>query len=223
MKLAIIDFDGTLFPRETLPFLMKYWLKDGQSKMKHRIVMARIMPYYLLYKLSFGNRRIKEGFRTNSVRIFNSLFEGMRKEEVERFLKRAGREIRTLLRPSLVNEIRRLKEEGYKTVVLSGAYEALLLECTRDLGIDHIIGSQITFTDQVYRSNTGLTMVEGRRKVQIIEMKFDLDEKDWSRAVAYGDSITDVELLKRVGNPVMVEPDELLARTGKELNWKMID
>ena len=222
MKLAIIDFDGTLFPRETLPFLMKFWIRDGQNKRKHNIVMAKIMPYYLLYRLSFGNRKIKEGFRTHSVKVFNRLFDGMVQEELEGFMQRAGAEIRTLLRPSLLKEIKHLKEEGFTTVVLSGAYEDLLMECTRDLHIDHIIGTKITFKDQVYRADAGLSMVEGRNKVQIIGEYFGLGEQDWSQATAYGDSITDVELLKRVGNPVMVEPDELLAQTGKELSWKTL-
>ena len=57
----------------------------------------------------------------------------------------------------------------------------------------------------------------------MIEKHFDLEDQDWSQATAYGDSITDVELLKRVGNPVMVAPDELLAQTGEELSWKRLD
>jgi 2-hydroxy-3-keto-5-methylthiopentenyl-1-phosphate phosphatase len=72
MKLAIIDFDGTLFPRDTIPFLMNFWLEDGQSRLKHKLTMAKIMPYYYLYKLSFGNKKIKEGFRTHALKMFNA-------------------------------------------------------------------------------------------------------------------------------------------------------
>lgn len=223
MKLAIIDFDGTLFPRDTLPFLMEFWLKDGQSKAKYYLVMAQIMPHYGVYKLSFGNRKIKEGFRTHALKAFNRIFDGMKKEDVESFLIRAGKEVRKLLRASMLDEIEMLKENGYTTVLLSGAYEHLLASCTAGIEIDHVIGSKISFKDNVYRADSGLAMIEGRRKVQVLEKYFDLNELDWSHASAYGDSITDVELLKRVGNPVMVEPDEVLAQTGKQFSWRQID
>lgn len=32
MKLAIYDFDGTLFQNETLPFILKYWQKNKYKK-----------------------------------------------------------------------------------------------------------------------------------------------------------------------------------------------
>ncbi len=223
MKLAIIDFDGTLFPRDTLPFLMEFWLKDGQSKVKYYLVMAQIMPYYGVYKLSFGNRKIKEGFRTHALKAFNRIFDGMNGEEVESFLVRAGKEVRKLLRSSMLDEIGRLRKDGFTTVLLSGAYEHLLKSCTYDIEIDHVIGSKISFVNNVYRADSGLAIIEGRQKVQVIEKHFNLNEQDWSQACAYGDSITDVELLKRVGNPVMVEPDEVLALTGKQLSWRQID
>ena len=31
MKLAIFDFDGTISPQDTLPFLLKQWKKFGYS------------------------------------------------------------------------------------------------------------------------------------------------------------------------------------------------
>ncbi len=34
MKLAIYDFDGTLFDEETLPFIAKYYGKNKYSKIK---------------------------------------------------------------------------------------------------------------------------------------------------------------------------------------------
>lgn len=147
----------------------------------------------------------------------------MNQEEVEGFLARAGKEVRILLRTSMLDEIGSLKEEGYTTVLLSGAFEHLLQSCTLDLDIDHTIGSKLTFNNQVYRADVGLSMIEGRHKVQVIDRHFSLGEQDWTQATAYGDSITDVELLHRVGNPVMVAPDEQLAQTGTERNWRRID
>jgi HAD superfamily phosphoserine phosphatase-like hydrolase len=147
----------------------------------------------------------------------------MNQEEVEGILERAGKKIRVILRPSILEELEKLKQDDYQIVLLSGAYENLLRACTYDLPFDHVIGSKLSFKDQVYRADAGLSMIEGRHKVQVIDRHFELGEQDWTQATAYGDSITDVELLHRVGNPVMVAPDEQLAQTGTERNWRRID
>jgi len=47
MKLAIFDFDGTLFPVETLPFLLSQWKKLKYSKTRYYKTYIFLMPLYL--------------------------------------------------------------------------------------------------------------------------------------------------------------------------------
>jgi phosphoserine phosphatase len=47
VKLAIFDFDGTLFLEDTLPFLLKQWAKFGYSKLKLGIVYASLARLYV--------------------------------------------------------------------------------------------------------------------------------------------------------------------------------
>lgn len=37
MKLAIFDFDGTLVPKDALPFVLAQWKKQNYSKIKYLI------------------------------------------------------------------------------------------------------------------------------------------------------------------------------------------
>ena len=46
MKLAIFDFDGTMFPNDTLAFLLSEWKKQGYSKKKY---YNTIIPVVFLY------------------------------------------------------------------------------------------------------------------------------------------------------------------------------
>ncbi len=221
MKVAIIDFDGTLFPKDTIPFMMDFWIKDGQNKWRYRKIMALIYPYYLLYKLSMGNKAIKEKFRTYSFKTFNRLFDGFSEQEIYAFFHRAGLAIRKELRPSMVQEIKRLQADGYKTVLLSGAYRELLKASVYDLNFYSILGSTLKFDkDGIFDAINGLTMIEGRHKVSIVGDHFSLSENDWLDAYAYGDSITDAQLLSKVGHPVMVAPDPLLIEMGLRMQWK---
>lgn len=56
MKLAIFDFDGTLFPHETLPFLLKQWKIQKYSRARLYCVYMVIGGMYIWYKLGFGRK-----------------------------------------------------------------------------------------------------------------------------------------------------------------------
>lgn len=51
MKLAIFDFDGTLFTKQTIPFFIEQWHKLNYSKSKLFIIKNRIIFLFIKYKL----------------------------------------------------------------------------------------------------------------------------------------------------------------------------
>lgn len=221
MKAAIFDFDGTLFPYQTLPWLMDFRQRQGYPRLPAVWFRLRILPYYLLYRLR-DSEAVKEGFRAYSYRCFNQLFHGMEEDRFLGFLHQAGREIAPLLRPSVVTELERRRAGGYRIVILSGAYTELLRAATEALEPDLVIGSVIRFEAGIYHAGTGLQMIQGKDKVEAIGSYGREGPIDWKASYAYSDSITDIELLERVGNPVMVAPDALLAEAGQAAGWPVI-
>lgn len=53
MKLAIFDFDGTLFPNQTIPYLMKRYVKLGYSKIRYSVFLGKLFIAFIKYKLFF--------------------------------------------------------------------------------------------------------------------------------------------------------------------------
>ena len=50
MKLAIFDFDGTLFPYDTLPFLLSQWKKQQYPIIPYLRTLSTVVVLYIQYK-----------------------------------------------------------------------------------------------------------------------------------------------------------------------------
>lgn len=66
MKLAVFDFDKTLFPKDTIPYLMKQWYKLDYPKTKIIKVYMKLLPAFIVYKLSIGGTKTNAKQRNSS-------------------------------------------------------------------------------------------------------------------------------------------------------------
>lgn len=223
MKVAIFDFDRTLFPKDTIPYLLSQWYKLKYSRTKLMKVYLYLLPAYIKYKLGIGSKLSKENARQLAVRGFNDLFRGMTKEEVENYFILASESIKKILNSSVVEEIVKAKSKNMHTVIISGAYTPLLKNIGNYLEIDTIIGTDLYYTDDgFYDFNKELSVIKGEKKVVMIKDFFKDVEIEWDESYVFTDSIRDVELLKLVGNPVAVNPDQDLKSIAKDLDWKIL-
>lgn len=223
MKLAIFDFDGTLFPKETIPFLLFQWRKLNYSKLKLAEVYFRTLGVYIIYRTGLYSNISKEKFRITAVKEFNRLFRDMNKEEINQFFLDASKSINELLKISIIEEIERAKNNGFHTVILSGSFNILLKHISENLDIDTIIGTEMHFNDDdMLDFEKGLTLVSGSVKVKELKSHFNDHEVNWNESYAYADSFSDLELLESVGNPVAVNPDNMLKSIAKDKKWRII-
>ncbi len=223
MKLAIFDFDGTLFPKETLPFLLVQWRKLNYSKTKLAEVYSRTIVLYIIYKIGICSALSKEKFRIIAVKEFNRIFKGMSKKEIDTFFLDASKNIQKLLKSTVVSEIKKAKDDGFHTVILSGSYNILLKYIAVNLDIDTIIGTEMYFNnDDKLDFNRKLSIVSGSCKVKKLRDYFKDYKINWIESCAYADSFSDLELLELVGNPIAVNPDTMLKSIAKEKEWHII-
>ncbi len=225
MKVAIFDFDGTLFPVETIPFLMKQYTKMGHSRYKQVTMMMRLLPDLVAYKLKI--QPDKEIFRHKAVYKFLSLFEGMTEEEVHEFFLANVSVVRSLLDPEIVEEVKKRKQGGFYTVLLSGCFDMLLKPLGEAVGFDEVIGTSLVFMkhkDDRHRmkSSTPITIVSGDNKLAAAEGLGGSEVVDWEASAGYADSSYDAPMLKLVGHSIAVNPDQALEAMAKELGWAIM-
>jgi len=220
MKLAIFDFDGTLFPQDTLPFLLKQWKKFGYSRAKRYKVYLSVSGLYLRYKLGKGSR---EDIRKEGMRKFTRIFADMSKKEFKDFLLRCSVPIMSELDPEIVQEVKKAKNSGYHTVLLSGCYEVFLKYVAEALGIDTVIGTEMRYKNGRVDLKTPMEIVSGEVKTERLRAYFEDKDVYWSGSAAYADSMSDINILRMVGKPVAVRPEKELRQVAERKDWRIMD
>ena len=220
MKLAVFDFDGTLSPQDTLPFLLKQWKKFGYSRTKRYRVYASVGGLFLRYKLGRGER---EEIRKEGMRRFSRIFSGMGKKEFREFLQRSSQNILPELSAEILREVKKAKASGFHTVLLSGCYETFLKYVAEAIGIDTVIGTEVHFKNGCVDTDTPMDIVSGDAKTRRINAFFAEKDIDWAQSTAYADSMSDICILEMVGKPVAVHPEDELRAVAEKKGWRIIE
>ena len=222
MKLAVFDFDGTLFPQDTLPFLLRQWHAQGRSFKKLFKAYASVGVLYVRYKL--GARGLsREMMRRTALQRVTRIFDGMTEQEVSAFFKQNAELIVPLLRKSVLEELKKAKAEGFHTVLLSGGYQTLMEHVGAMIGIDNVVATAIYYKDGIADTRRELDIVCGDGKADSLVAAFEGREVDWQGSVAYADSYSDLPILRMVGQPVAVCPDRDLDAMLPELGWRVME
>ncbi len=220
MKVAIFDFDGTLFPEETFPLLMSNLKNHPIHFKKYRNFFLRIFPVYLAYKCKlYPEQKMKEYSMWSYITAFGS----SPKTEIEKFFSQIGGIMSQNLSEPMLHRLEQHKKDGYYTMLVSGAYEPLLQSVTKNVDFDCIIGSSIPYTNDTLSKNSPLTYIYGERKTESINEHLSDFNVDWQNSFAYGDSYTDLNVLELVGNPVAVNPEPRLLELANHKNWEIIN
>lgn len=220
MKLAIFDFDGTLFPHDTIPYLLTQWKKNKMCRKKHAKVFKSLIAMYIKYKLGIESKFSREEMKLFAVNQFNYIFDGMSEDEVLTFFNHASKSIEGEFNKDVVYELKNAQQAGYHTVLLSGSYTPLLEKVGKVLHIDTVIGTPMRFENGLYNGGASLDIASGMEKVHKIKAHF--GGIDWENSIAYADSLSDLHLLEAVGHPTAVKPDQKLKVIAKDQNWRII-
>lgn len=221
MKLAIFDFDGTLIEINSLPFLLKTWSMLGYSKSRQLSMYMRIGGLYIRYKLGLNGRMTTEELKKKGFQKFTYIFKGMTEEQIKEFFSKSSKFMLNKLNEKVIKEVRKAKKEGYHTVLLSGFYQQLLECIAYYIGIDKTLGTTLHYKDGIIQEKKPLSIRTGKCKVTRIKEEF--PDADFKNSLSYADSISDLELMELVGNPVAVSPDETLNAIAVEREWRIIE
>jgi HAD superfamily hydrolase (TIGR01490 family) len=222
MKLAIFDFDGTLFLKDTLPFLLSKWKHLNCSRVTYYKTVLSLIPLFLKYKLETTSKLSREQIKQLAVRKFNKLFHGRSEQELMAYFAICAKDMEGLLNENVVVEVEKAKAAGFHTVLLSGTYLYLLKSIGDYLGFATVIGSEMHFKNGLYDHTKEFQPLIGDLKLSKIQEVFGKEAVDWEASRAYADGYSDLGLLLKVGNPVAVRPDCKLKAVAVEKKWRII-
>lgn len=220
MKVAIFDFDGTLYSKETFQLLMDHLKQHPAHRSKYKAFFRRILPLYIGYKIKL----VPEAkMREESMQIYANALKTLTKPELDQYFEEMKESMQKHFNVEVVARVSQHHSDNMHVMLVSGAYTPLLHAVTEDIKFDTIIGTDIPFTEEgAFDSKTAIYHIQGKRKTEKIMEMLEGNEIEWEQSFAYGDSYSDLPVLELVGNPVAVKPEERLKRIAEERNWTVM-
>ncbi|WP_116368029.1 HAD family hydrolase [Parahaliea mediterranea] len=134
--------------------------------------------------------------------------------------------MRSVIEPLLLPSARALIEDhrqrGHRLLVITATNEFITRPIASAMGIDELLACEAERVDGLYTGEpTGIPSF-GEGKVVRLEAWRKAQGESLEGAWFYSDSHNDLPLLKRVDNPVAVDPDDTLRAYAEAEGWEVI-
>lgn len=219
MRVAIFDFDGTLYEKETFQIMMEHLKNHPLYHTRYQSFFMRILPRYIGFKIKvYPEGRMKE----KSMQLYLNALKQLSQIEVETYFREIAADMREDFNPLVLSKLEQHIDDGDYVMLVSGSYTPFIQIVTEQLGFDKVIGTDIFYENNTIDYSTPVYHINGLRKNEKIEEALHGKVVDWENSYAYADSLSDLSVLELVGNPVAVQPDEPLQIIAEERKWKII-
>lgn len=221
MRLAIFDFDGTLYKKETFQLLMNHLKTHPTYHPQYKRFFRNILPLYIGYKLNlYPEHSLKE----RSMQLYINAFERLSTKELHAYFSEVANKMIDDINDDVIKRVTQHNKDKFYVMLVSGAFTYLLHAVTERIlvSFDTIIGTDIPIKNDRLDKSTSIYHIQGIRKCEKIREYFKNQHVDWQNSFAYGDSLSDRSVLELVGNPVVVQPEPKLQKLAVEKGWEMI-
>ena len=182
-KIAFFDFDGTITNKDTLLEVIKY--QKGKRSFYIGFLLNSPVLIGLTLKL-VSNQAAKEC-------MLKYFFKGMDIESFQNgcdsFIDSA---LQAIIRPAAIDEIEKLKAEGFEIVVVSASPENWIKKWANENGLT-LIATKLQTKDNLLTGYIDGINNNGDEKAVRIKSEFDLSE--YTEIYCYGDSSGDKAML----------------------------
>ncbi len=114
------------------------------------------------------------------------------------------------------------QDRGRRIYICTAASQEMAEMMAHILGFDGAVGSRSEIVDGRYTGRPGGPFAYGEGKAQLMRQIAAEDEIDLAESYAYSDSVSDLPMLRLVGNPVCVNPDAELESVAAQEAWPVI-
>ncbi|MDN7241556.1 HAD-IB family hydrolase [Planococcus sp. N028] len=219
MRVAIFDFDGTLYSKETFQLMMDHLKNHPEHSARYRQFFRAILPPYIGSKLKiYPEKKMRE----RSVQAYLAALETFSQHDLEKYFGEIAAKMHDDMNLSVVERLKQhVANEDY-VMLVSGAFTPLLHAVTKQLPIKTIIGTEIPYKNDILDHKSPISHVQGPLKTEKIKQALEGQQIDWANSYAYGDSHSDLPVLELVGHPVCVHPEPRLRTVAEKRKWEII-
>ncbi len=214
-RLAVFDIDGTIF-RKNLAFELideLAWMKIFDKSVRNELVK--------LYTNWLDHKGVYDDYRKALVSLYSKNIIGCRREDILEASRIVVPFYKDRTYVFTFNLIKKLREENYAIVAISGSPSEIVEEYNKYLKFDAVFGSVYELdANGIY---TGKAVFEPTKdKGQAVRQY--LAENNLSLAGSYGvgDTESDAAFLKMVENPIAFNPNDNLKKIAEQEDWRIV-
>lgn len=111
---------------------------------------------------------------------------------------------------------------GQPTYLVTASSQEFAEVLASTLGFDGAVGTRSEIIDGRYTGRPGGPFIYGEGKVDALNELADEHHLDLTGSYAYSDSISDLPMLRAVGQPIAVNPDRELRRIASAEGWEIL-
>jgi len=211
---AFFDLDNTLIRGSSLFHL-------GWGGFKRGMFSKREALKFLFAQLHFRLTRKERAEAPSAWGDFAAAFiKGAEASKIMRIVKEIMEEsVRPALRETVLDMARRHLADGEEVWIVTASPHELSHMLAESLGFTGGIGTRAEVVDGYYTGRILAGILHGPLKAKAVATMAEERGIDLARSSAYTDSVHDMPLLRAVGFPRVVAPDQQLARVARRDGW----
>jgi len=213
---AFFDLDKTLMAGSS-------GMQFARIAAKRKIVSRRQLAGWAVEHMRYRLRGTTDARTREVLRVARELISGLPATTVDRMGPEVMAAILPRVYPQMLDEVYAHQDAGRATFIVSAAGHDVVESLANVLGMDGGIGTRYELDGE--GSFTGRfdgPFVYGPGKVEAMQAFAAAHDIDLATSYAYSDSISDLPMLRAVGNPVVVNPDPPLLEIAREEGWQTL-
>jgi HAD superfamily hydrolase (TIGR01490 family) len=213
---AFFDLDKTLMAGSSGMQFARIAAKQG-------IVSRRLLAGWGWEHLRYRLRGTTDARTAEVLKVARELISGVPAKSIDRMGPEVMAAILPRVYPQMLEEVYAHQDAGRPTFIVSAAGNGVVEQLAHVLGMDGGIGTRYEVDgDGDFTGRLDGPFVYGAGKVDAMREFAAAHGIDLDGSYAYSDSLSDLPMLRAVGNPVAVNPDPPLAEIARAEGWQTL-
>jgi HAD superfamily hydrolase (TIGR01490 family) len=213
---AFFDLDKTLMAGSS-------GMQFARVAARRRIVGRRQLASWAVEHLRYRLRGTTDARTAEVLRVARELIAGVPATTIERMGPDVMAAILPRVYPQMLDEVYAHQDAGRATFIVSAAGNGVVESLAHVLGMEGGIGTRYEVdAEGNYTGRFEGPFVYGAGKVEAMQAFAAEHGIDLDASYAYSDSLSDLPMLRAVGNPVAVNPDPPLAEIARGEGWQVL-
>ena len=212
-EIAVFDLDRTLIPGSSLvPF--------GRAAVRCGLARRRDLLRNALAAVAFQRRGLADAAIDRVQDRMLAVVAGQERDELAAVASEVGRHLVDRAYPSARWLLDRHLAAGDFCIILTASPQELADAVAAGLGAHRAIGTRLAVEDG--RLTGALEGIRCHGPGKLTRLRDEVGDVDWTKATAYGDSASDLPVLRSAAWPVAVNPDRELKTVAVQSGWPVL-